>query len=258
MASSDENIAIAAYYRPGILSIRQLLNTGYTCDNIRVVTHDTEENRELLQFLKRKNIQYTVESLEQEETRDWLFEFDPDVLFSLYYREKVPKNVLERLPYGGVNVHPSLLPKYRGVLSVPWAMVNGDDTTGFTYHYMTEEFDAGNIILQEEVPILPRDTAYSLYHRIIPACMNRFLDVLELVVEEEYRGYEQSGESSYHGRGELPNDGFIDPSWDDEYIDRFIRAMYYPPHRPAVLKIDGEEREIVTMEEYKRIVDSTS
>ena len=254
MKFPDLNISIAAFYRSGILSMRQLLNVGYDRDDIRVLTHDLDRNEEFIAFLKEEDITYTTDSIQDESTQRWLLSFDPDVLFSLYYREKIPKSVLDAHQYGGVNIHPSLLPKYRGVLAVPWAMWNGDEHTGFTYHYMTEEFDAGRIVLQEQLPIIPRDTAYSLYHRIIHAGMDRFLDVFDLVVNQEYKGEEQTGESCYHERDELPNDGYINPSWDEERVDRFIKAMYYPPFDPAKIKLDGEEFEVVSLTEFRQLM----
>ncbi|MFB6129202.1 MAG: methionyl-tRNA formyltransferase [Salinigranum sp.] len=246
------NIAVATFYRSGILALQQLLNLGVDRDDIRVFTYDRERNEEVIDFLESENLEYTTDPIGSEEGTAWLEAFDPDVLFSLYYRDKIPAEVLDTCRYGGVNLHPSLLPKYGGVLSVPWAMVEGESKTGYTYHYMTDEIDAGPIIFQREVEITDRDTAYSLYHRIIHAGMQDFLPALELVLDG-YGGYPQEGEGSYHGRGDLPNDGVIDHSWDDDRIERFIRAMHYPPFPPAVARFDGDEYEITSMAVYRQL-----
>lgn len=251
----DINILVATFYRSGILALRQLFNMGYTTDNIRVLTYDRDRNQEVIQFLDQNDVSFSTADIERSETKTWIEKFGPDVIFSLYYRDKIPVDVLEMPPRGAVNVHPSLLPKHSGVLSVPWAMVEDGNKTGFTYHYMNEEFDEGSILLQEEVEIMPSDTAYSLYHRLIHASAARFHEVFDLVIKEGADGQPQTGERSYHGRGELPNDGVIDPTWDDERIDRFIRAMYYPPFRPAVLELDGKEHEVVTMDDYRTLIE---
>lgn len=121
-----------------------------------------ERNEETLAFLERESIEYRTASIEDEETQAWVAEFNPDVIFSLYYREIIPKAVPDMAAVGCMNLHPSLLPKHRGVLSVPWAMVKRDSTTGYTYHHITEEVDAGNIVHQEEVEILDTDTAFAV------------------------------------------------------------------------------------------------
>jgi methionyl-tRNA formyltransferase len=247
---ADTNLVVGTFYRSGILGISQLLNIGFDRDQIRVLTHDINRNEDTIAFLERENIEFTTDSIEEDSTQQWVAEFEPDLILSLYYRDIIPKHVLEIPEHGGVNIHPSLLPKYRGVLSVPWAMFNGDDKTGYTYHYMTEDVDTGNIIHQQETEILPDDTAYSLYHRIIHAAMTDLLPVLEKALNG-YEGEPQTGESSYHFRGDLPNDGYIDNSWDDEKIDRFIQAMYYPPFPNAMAKFGDKEFEVTAMTEYR-------
>jgi len=249
----DTRILLPTFYRSGELAVRQLLNLGFDRENLRVLTYDMERNEELLSFLEEKNVPYRTDDITAEDTEHWVREFDPDVILSLYYRDKIPGRILDIPQYGSVNLHPSLLPAYAGVLSVPWAMVEGESTTGYTYHYMTEKIDNGPIIKQSEVSITATDTAYSLYHRIIHAGMNDLLPVVERVVEDEFEGWPQEGERSYHGRGDLPCDGKINHDWSDKFIDRFIRAMYYPPFRPAVAEFDGTEFEVTSMAEYCRL-----
>ena len=252
-------IVIAGFYRPPILAIRQLFSCGISANDILLLTYGGDDdddlgsrNRELISFAEDQEISYTTDPITDESVRRQVEAFDPDVLFSLYYRDKIPMSILDSLPYGGVNLHASLLPKHRGRFPVSYALWEGDETTGFTYHYMTEEFDQGRIVLQESVPIEPDDTAYSLYHRLIYAALRRFLDVYEKVVVEEVSGTRQTGSGSYHS--ELPNANEIDPTWSDECIERFIRAMYFPPYRPATVTVNGEEHEVVNMAQYREVV----
>ena len=79
----------------------------------------------------------------------------------------IPEKILSISNLGGVNLHPSLLPKYRGAFSCPWAIINGEKTTGITYHYMNKKFDDGNIILQKSVKITKEETAFSLYNTLL-------------------------------------------------------------------------------------------
>lgn len=84
---------------------------------------------------------------------------NPDVICVVAYGKILPKELLEIPKYGCVNVHPSLLPKYRGSTPIQTAIINGDKTTGVTTMYMDEELDSGDIILQEEIEIKENQTA---------------------------------------------------------------------------------------------------
>lgn len=84
---------------------------------------------------------------------------NPDVICVVAYGKILPKELLEIPKYGCINVHPSLLPKYRGSTPIQTAIINGDKTTGVTTMYMDEELDSGDIILQEEIKIEDNQTA---------------------------------------------------------------------------------------------------
>ena len=99
---------------------------------------------------------------------------------------------------------------------------------GYTYHYVDEGCDTGDIILQQKLPVEDFDTQKTLYMRIMFEAMNHFEHVLDLVANG-FVGKKQEGESSYYPRG-CPYDGQINPDWDIEYKSRFIRAKLYPPH----------------------------
>jgi len=244
-------ILLACFYKPGVLALKQLLQMGFPHENIQVLTHDVDRNDELIDFLRKQGIAFTTEHIES--LQSCVEDFAPDVMFSLYYRYIVPGHILKILALGGINLHPALLPKYRGCFSVPWAIINGEEYTGFTYHYMIQGVDAGAIILQEKVRIAPDDTAYTLYHRLIDAAMIRFKDVFSLVVKERYKGRPQEGTPSYYPR-RVPYDGYIDPTWDERFIERFIRAMSFPSFRPAVVEINGQEYEVESMVDYTKLI----
>lgn len=90
----------------------------------------------------------------------------PDVLVTAAYGQFLTRALLSVPPVASVNVHPSLLPKYRGAAPIQWAIANGDERTGVTILHMTERMDAGDLILQEPMPIGPEDTAETLEPRL--------------------------------------------------------------------------------------------
>ena len=109
-------------------------------------------------------------------------ELAPDFLFSFYYRLMLMPELLAIAARGALNMHGSLLPKYRGRVPVNWAIIHGETETGATLHYMVEKPDAGDLVAQTAVPILPDDTAKEVFnkvtvaaeltlHRVLPALL---------------------------------------------------------------------------------------
>ncbi len=93
----------------------------------------------------------------------------PDFLFSFYYRQMLKAPLLALAARGALNMHGSLLPRYRGRAPVNWAIIHGETQTGATLHYMTEKPDAGDIVAQSAVPILPDDTAQEVFDKVTVA-----------------------------------------------------------------------------------------
>ena len=93
----------------------------------------------------------------------------PDCIFSFYYRHMLPPELLALARQGAFNMHGSLLPKYRGRVPVNWAVLHGETETGATLHEMTAKPDAGAILAQVAVPILPDDTAYEVFGKLTVA-----------------------------------------------------------------------------------------
>lgn len=85
------------------------------------------------------------------------YEIKPDLLLTYTFPQKIKQDLLS-IPKWGVNMHPALLPHYRGSNPYFWTIANGETQTGITYHFLTDEFDAGDILLQQSVSILPNDT----------------------------------------------------------------------------------------------------
>ena len=90
----------------------------------------------------------------------------PDLIVVATYGQFLPRTLLDLSPHGVINVHPSLLPKYRGAAPIQWAIANGETETGVSIIYLTEKMDAGDILVQECLPIAPDDTAAILSPRL--------------------------------------------------------------------------------------------
>ena len=100
------------------------------------------------------------------EFKDEIKMLNPDLVCVVSYGVILPKSFLKIPKYGCINVHPSMLPKYRGAAPIQWAILNGDETTGVTIMYLDEGMDSGDIIVQEEVSIDPDETTGELWNRL--------------------------------------------------------------------------------------------
>lgn len=95
-----------------------------------------------------------------------LTELNPDIIVVVAFGQKIPTSILQLPPHGCINVHSSLLPKYRGAAPIQYAIINGETVTGVSTMYLNEGWDEGDIILQAEEPIHPEDTAGDLHDRL--------------------------------------------------------------------------------------------
>lgn len=118
---------------------------------------------------------------ENEEIIEKIKEMSPDVICVVAYGRILPKEILDIPKYGCINVHPSLLPKYRGSAPIQWAILNGDEKTGVTTMYLDEEMDSGDIILKEEVTIDKDETAGELWDRLSKIGADLLVETLEQI-----------------------------------------------------------------------------
>ncbi|MBE6949173.1 MAG: methionyl-tRNA formyltransferase [Ruminococcaceae bacterium] len=93
-------------------------------------------------------------------------ELEPDIIAVVAYGKLLPKEILDYPKYGCINIHGSLLPKYRGAAPIQWSVLNGDKVTGVTSMYMAEGMDTGDMILKKETEILPEETSGELFDRL--------------------------------------------------------------------------------------------
>lgn len=108
-------------------------------------------------------------------------EMNPDVICVVAYGRLLPKEILDIPKYGCINVHPSLLPKYRGSAPIQWAILNGDEKTGVTTMYLDEAMDSGDIILKEEVEIDKDETSGELWDRLSKIGADLLVKTLEQI-----------------------------------------------------------------------------
>ncbi|HTY54407.1 MAG TPA: formyltransferase [Candidatus Binataceae bacterium] len=153
---------------------------------------------------------------------------EPAAIYSFSYRNLLSEKVLNAASTAALNLHPSMLPKYRGRAPVNWVLVNGERETGVTLHHMVARADAGDIVAQRAVAIDDSDTALTLYRKLVPlgAALVREFHPL-IVAGRAPRSRQDLSQGNYFGRRQ-PEDGRVDWNWPAWRIFNLVRAVTHP------------------------------
>jgi UDP-4-amino-4-deoxy-L-arabinose formyltransferase/UDP-glucuronic acid dehydrogenase (UDP-4-keto-hexauronic acid decarboxylating) len=164
----------------------------------------------------------------------------PDIIFSFYYRHLVGQTILDIPTRGCLNLHGSLLPKYRGRAPINWVLVNGETETGVTLHYMTSKADDGDIVCQSKVGITSDDTALTLNAKMVEVA-DRMLDeyLPALKRGDAPRQPQDESQATYFGR-RTPADGKIDWGRAAPDIHNLVRAVTRP--YPGAFTFAGQRK----------------
>lgn len=223
---------VLAYNNIGCEGIRALLRNGY---DIRVVFTHRDDPNENTWFESVAEVAaslglpvYTPDDINNPLWVEKIRKLQPDILFSFYYRNMVAQPILEIPKQGCMNLHGSLLPKYRGRAPINWVLVNGEKETGVSLHYMTPKADDGDIVAQEAVAISEDDTAKSLSDKLTQITSS----LLDAVLPQIKRGLHERipqdhSVASYFG-GRKPADGLIDWKKSAREIRNLVRAVTRP------------------------------
>jgi methionyl-tRNA formyltransferase len=239
---------VFAYHDVGVNCLRALLNAGIQVD--LVITHqdDPSENvwfGSVAKLCEDKNIPYITPNANQLiGLIPQIQTLAPDYLFSFYYRYMIPAELLACANIAALNMHGSLLPKYRGRAPVNWAILHGETQTGATLHIMEAKPDAGDIVGQSAVPIGPNETATDVFGKVSSAAVDVLTQVLPALVQGRVpRSPNHLSQGSYFG-GRKPADGQIHWEQSAKQVHDLVRAVA-PPYPGAFTDWQGQ-RMIVT------------
>lgn len=168
----------------------------------------------------------------------------PDFFFSFYYREMLKRELLEIPKRGALNMHGSLLPKYRGRVPVNWAIIHGETETGATLHYMTEKPDNGDIVAQQAIPILPNDTALQVFQKVTVAAEIALNVCLPDLLAGRAKAVKQDLSKGAYFGGRKAEDGVIDWSKSAQEVHNLVRAVA-PPYPGAMTQLMGKPMRIL-------------
>jgi methionyl-tRNA formyltransferase len=234
--ADGKRAVVFAYHNVGVRCLQVLLARGV--EVVLVVSH-ADNPSETIWFgsVAETAAEYGIPVILPDDSKDpALFAAveaaRPDFIFSFYYRHMLPLALLQQAPRGAYNMHGSLLPRYRGRVPVNWAVLHGEIETGATLHEMAAKPDAGALLGQTMVPILPDDTAHQVFEKVTVAAEQTLWRVLPaLLAGHAERLPNDLTQGSYFG-GRKPEDGRIDWHQPAQQIYNLIRAVA-PPYPGA-------------------------
>lgn len=195
---------------------------------------------------------YQPQKVRDEEFVNILKDIAPDVIVVIAFGQILSKEILELAPYGCINVHASLLPKYRGAAPIQWAVIDGEEKSGVTTMQMDEGIDTGDILEVVEVVLDEKETGGSLFDKLAKEGAKLIVQTLESAKNGKLNPVKQDHEKSNYAKMLKKELGNIDFSKDAVSIERLVRGLNpwpsaYTKFRGKTLKIWDTE---VTDKEY--------
>jgi len=223
---------VLGYHSIGCVGIEALLRNGFQIAAVFTHKDDPRENvwfDSVAELAASRGIPvFAPDDINHPLWVKRIKEFAPDIIFSFYYRNMVKPPILDIPPAGCLNLHGSLLPKYRGRCPINWVLVNGEKETGVTLHYMTPKPDDGDIVCQKKIIITENDTARSLHEKAAQTASIMLDEVLPRIKDGAApREPQDHSKATYYG-GRRPAHGEIDWSVSAKQVRNLVRAVTRP------------------------------
>jgi methionyl-tRNA formyltransferase len=242
-ASPRPRAVVFAYHDVGVRGLQVLLACGI--EVVLVVTHqDNPQETIWFDSVAALCLEHGIPAITPDSGKDAALlaavtALAPDFIFSMYYRHMLPMTVLQQARRGAFNLHGSLLPKYRGRVPVNWAVLHGETEAGVSLHQMTAKADAGYLLGQVSVPILPDDTAHRVFGKLTVASEQLLWRVIpQLLAGCAPQLPNDIASGSYFG-GRKPEDGRIDWKQGATEVYNLHRAVA-PPYPGAFTEVAGQ------------------
>ena len=172
---------------------------------------------------------FQPKSLRNDESFELVKNLDPDVIVVAAYGKILPKNILDYPKYGCINIHGSLLPKYRGSAPIQWSVINGDKETGITIMQMDEGIDTGDSLMERAIPIGINDTAESMFEKLAALGGEMIVDALKTAEKGEFSPVKQDEALSSYAPMLNKDISVIDWNKPAVTVHNLIRGLYSWP-----------------------------
>ena len=203
--------------------------------------------------VKSKAIELGLNVIEQDSMRDPAFatrlsDLNAD-LFVVVAFKVLPPALLAIPRIGSINLHASLLPKYRGAAPIHWAVIRGESETGVTIFFLDEQVDTGKYLLQDRVEIGPDDTTGDVYNRLMKIGANSLVHGVEMIASGKYSLIEQDHAMSTSAPKIFPEQAKIDLNKSSQDVVNHIRGMN--PFPTAWMMVDGKKFKVHRAREFE-------
>lgn len=196
--------------------------------------------------VKEAAIKYNIPVYQPQKVREPEFvklitELNPEVIVVVAFGQILPKELLELPPYGCVNVHASLLPKYRGAAPIQWAVIDGEEETGVTTMKMDVGIDTGDMLMVRKYTLEPKETGGSLFDRLEKLGAELLVETLDGLMAGTITPVPQTGEATHAAKLDKTT-GLIDFNKSAVEIERLIRGLN--PWPSAYTRLNGKTLKI--------------
>ncbi|WP_066453004.1 methionyl-tRNA formyltransferase [Anaerotruncus rubiinfantis] len=188
--------------------------------------------------LERNLPVYQPEKMKDGAALQILRELKPELIVVVAFGRILPKDILDLPPYGCINVHGSLLPRYRGAAPIQWSVLNGDETAGVTTMYLAEGLDTGDMILKKETPVGPEETSGELFDRLSVLGAEALSETVALIAAGKARRTPQDDSLSCYAPMLTKQDAKIDFTKSAREVHNLVRGM--SPWPVAHTTLDGK------------------
>lgn len=238
-----------------VIPILEVLRKNF--DLKLVITTEKNPTDAVPSYCKANNIEFlSVSNLSNQIVKSQLLNVNCQTAVLTYFGLIIPKEILQIFPKGIINIHPSLLPKYRGPTPVQTAILNGDKTTGVSIIKLDEQVDHGPILGQEKEGILDTDTAESLYKRLFEKGASLLLKILNNYLKGSLKPIAQNHKEATFTKHLTRQDGYLSISnvtTTVVRIERMIRAYFPWPGVWTRLRQDSGQSKIIKFLPDKKI-----
>ena len=205
--------------------------------------------------VKEKALEYDIPvfqpvKVQEKSCVEKLDSYKADVMVVVAFGQILPREILELTPYGCINVHASLLPKYRGAAPIQWSIIDGETVTGVTTMQMDEGLDTGDMLLKTEVPLEPDETGGSLHDKLSAAGAKLCVETLKALEEKTVTPEKQGETPTKYARMLDKELGKIDWTKDAASIERLVRGLN--PWPSAYTSWEGKTMKIWSAEVVDR------
>ncbi|WP_027398249.1 methionyl-tRNA formyltransferase [Anaerovorax odorimutans] len=213
-------------------ALEQLYNNGYEIPIVVTQPDKARDRGKKIQFpaVKQKALELGIRVLQPEKVKgDTAFisqikEFEPDLIVVAAYGKILPKSILDIPKYGCVNIHASLLPKYRGAAPIHWSIIEGEEETGVTLMYMEEGLDTGDMIASSKTKIDKKTTSV-LHDELAEMGARLLIDTIPSIENGTAKRIKQDDSKSTYAPMIFKKDGIIDYSKNPIEIERLVRGL---------------------------------